>query len=95
MTAKLATLGYQLEQLYKTTDDLFRAVKDQPVRLIKDGLAYRSNGEGGYDHLPVSKGSTITVASLYNQGFNGVKVFAHFDGWTLSMDINDVASYID
>src|SRR6185437_15836146 len=86
---RLATLGWQLQELYQDTDSLAAAVRNQPVRVIKDLQAYRANGEGGYDHQLVPVGSSVTVASVHNQGFNGVKVFSHFDGWTLCADIND------
>lgn len=65
------------------------------MRVIKDLQAYRANGEGGYDHRLVPAGSSVIVASVHNQGFNGVKIFSHFDGWTLCADINDVVSYVD
>lgn len=104
MTAKLATLGYQLQQLYRDTDELSRAVCHQPVKVVKDLQAYRRvelpeaaalNGSWAFEHLPVPAGSWVTVATVSNQGFNGVHVFAHFDGWTLDAHVDHVASYVD
>lgn len=96
MAPRLATLSYQLTYVHKNTDALAKAVKGQKVQLLHNEIARRADGRGGYEHLPIIVGEWVTVASVVNQGFNGVKIFAHLNGgWVLEVDITNCASVID
>lgn len=98
MTEKLATLGYQLTYLYKNTDALAAAVKDKHVQLLHNAIARRSDGHGGYEHQAIAVGTWVPVTNIYNEGFNGVKVYSHLEGnqgWVLEVDITDCASVVD